>query len=105
MAGGTPLYTTQTYAVEFPGGPSFAPLFHAKGGDLDARPSANPAKYNPSFLSAGGGPSTHSSHRFKFFGWLGAAPAGGWATRPLAVRFHLSGGAASFLSLSCSRMR
>jgi hypothetical protein len=35
MAGGTPFYTTQTKAVEFPGGPSFAPLFYAKGGGLD----------------------------------------------------------------------
>jgi hypothetical protein len=38
------------YAVEFPGGSLFAPLFHAKGGGLDAPASVNTAKYNPSFL-------------------------------------------------------
>ena len=32
IEGGTPFRTTQTYAVEFPGAPFFAPLFHAKGG-------------------------------------------------------------------------
>ncbi len=35
-AGGQPFHTAQTNVVEFPGGPSFAPLFHAKGGGLDA---------------------------------------------------------------------
>ena len=48
--GGLPFHTTPTYGLEFPGGPSFAPLFHPKGGGLDAPPSANSAKYNPSFL-------------------------------------------------------
>jgi hypothetical protein len=33
--GGAPLHTASTYALDFPGGPSFAPLFHAKGGGLD----------------------------------------------------------------------
>ena len=49
-AGGPPFHTTRTNAVEFPGGPSFAPLFYAKGAGLHAPRSANPAKCNPSFL-------------------------------------------------------
>jgi len=36
IEGGLPLHTTSTDAFDFPGGPSFALLFHAKGGDLDA---------------------------------------------------------------------
>src|SRR5271156_6523588 len=47
-AGGEPFHTTQTNAVEFPGAPSFAPLFHAKGGGLDAPPSITTAN-SPSF--------------------------------------------------------
>jgi hypothetical protein len=50
IEGGTPFHTTQTYAVEFPGGPSFAPLFHAKGGGLDAPPATTTANCTPSFL-------------------------------------------------------
>src|SRR5271168_2257501 len=50
-AGGEPFHTAQTNAVEFSGAPSFAPLFHAKGGGLESPRSDNAAKYNPSFLS------------------------------------------------------
>ena len=35
-SGGAPLHTTSTHALKFPGAPSFAPLFHAKGGDFNA---------------------------------------------------------------------
>ncbi len=42
----------QTNAVEFPGAPSFAPLVHAKGGDLDAPPPPNPTNYNPEIISS-----------------------------------------------------
>jgi hypothetical protein len=50
-----PFPTTQTYAVEFPGacrrqGRFFAPLFHAKGGDVRAPPSTASANYTLSFL-------------------------------------------------------
>jgi hypothetical protein len=48
--GGLPFHTTPTYGLEFPGGPSFAPLFHTKGGDLDVPPSSITANYTPSFL-------------------------------------------------------
>jgi len=48
--GGLPFHTTPTYGLEFPGGPSFAPLFHPKGGGLDAPPSTITANYTPSFL-------------------------------------------------------
>jgi hypothetical protein len=48
--GGLPFHTTPTYGLEFPGGPSFAPLFHAKGGDSDVPPSSITANYTPSFL-------------------------------------------------------
>jgi len=50
-AGGTPFRTTQTYAVEVPGTPSFAPLFHAKRGGLDAGRWTNSPRYGPSSLS------------------------------------------------------
>jgi len=42
---GQGFHTTQTNAAEFPGAPSFAPLFHAKGGGLAATRSATTAKY------------------------------------------------------------
>jgi hypothetical protein len=48
--GGLPFHTTPTYGLEFPGGPSFAPLLHAKGGGLDAPQSITTANYTPSFL-------------------------------------------------------
>jgi hypothetical protein len=38
LAGVAPFYTTSTHALDFPGGSSFALLFHAKGGGLDAAP-------------------------------------------------------------------
>ena len=41
IEGGTHFRTTQTYAVEFPGAPLFAPLFHAKGGGLEPPRSTN----------------------------------------------------------------
>ena len=49
--GGLPFHTTPTYGLEFPGGPSFAPVFHAKGGGLDAPPQTSTANCTPSFLS------------------------------------------------------
>ena len=53
-AGGTPVHVTQTKVFELPGAalsPASRRQAAGEGAGLDARPSANSAKYNPSFLS------------------------------------------------------
>ncbi len=47
LAGGASFHTTSTHAFDFPGAPSFAPLFHAKGGGLDARSPTTSTNHTP----------------------------------------------------------